>query len=131
MEIAIIIGSDGNSKAIYSMTNGAHILLSSKSALEFIMEQVEANDLACHECALIVRSDELDKGVCKPGHGHMQDPDFDELSKLSEPIASVRAAAMAQNLLCKGIMTLYKQHIGAFKDEDTGPTRPEAPGGEY
>ena len=61
----------------------------------------------------------------------MQDPDFDELSKLPEPIASVSAAAMAQNLLCKGIMPLYKQHIGAFKDEDTGPTRPEAPGGEY
>ena len=131
MELAIIIGHDGKPKAIYSMTNGAHILLASENALDFIMKQVESNGLACQECALVARSDELHDGVCKPGHGHMQDPDFDELSKLSGPVSAVRASAMAHNLLHKGIVALYKEHVGPLEEEKPGPTRPEAPGGEY
>ena len=130
MELAILIGTDGKSKAIYSMTNNAHVILTSQKALEFIMEQVESNNLACKECARIVRSDELQDGVCQEGLGHRLDPDFDELAKLSEPFSSARAADMAHNLLHSGIVSLHMQYVGPL-GWNPDPPRPEAPGGEY
>ena len=136
MELAILIGPDGQPKGAITLTDGAQILVCSMGAAKFITDQVSANGNFCKECNLILTSDELEDGMCKPGTGHFADSAYEQLASIPPLMQAVAAEAIGHQLIHNGIEALYKEHFGLLPTGDKAdvpdtPGPEPAPGGEY